>query len=75
MAGSERIYKFAKARLAKDWEGYESKLGESLHRALLAEQVLRILASQDEEVSDRRVRELLIESYDRLMDEFLELVS
>lgn len=46
------------------------KLGSTIRRALVGEQLLRILADQDNSgVSDARVRELLIDSYLWLMEE------
>lgn len=74
-SGSDRLFKFANDRVAAEWDGHEYKLGESLHRALLAEQILRLLSIQDESVSDARVRELLVDSYDKLMEDFLGLVG
>lgn len=45
------------------------KLGNTVRQALVAEQLLRILAEQDEDVSDSRVRGLLVDSYLWLMSQ------
>lgn len=65
---NSRLMKFAEKSVEREWQGNQRKLGSRLERALLAEEVLRLLTMQDEEVSDARVRELAIESYLQLME-------
>lgn len=65
---NSRLMKFAEKAVEREWQGNQRKLGTRIERALLAEEILRLLTMQDEEVSSDRVRELAIESYLRLMD-------
>lgn len=64
----ERMYVLADKRLTNEFGNGLHLLGTRIQRALYAEEMLRILAEQDEEVADSKVRKLLIESYLNIMD-------
>lgn len=70
--GASRLMNFARKSVEREWGGNQRKLGERIERALLAEEVLRLLSIQDETVSDTRVRELAIEGYLAVHSEFDE---
>lgn len=63
----ERMFNLADKRLLNEFGSGFHLLGTRIQRALYAEEMLRILAEQDEEVADSKVRKLLIESYLNVM--------
>lgn len=68
--GADRLMNFARKSVEREWAGNQRKLGTRLERALLAEEVLRLLSIQDESVSDQRVRQLAIDGYLAVHNEF-----
>lgn len=66
---ADRLMRFARKSVETEWKGAQRKLGTRIERALLAEQVLYMLSIQSEEVSDAKVRELLVDAYLQVMDE------
>lgn len=60
----ERMFAMADKRLKTEWGAGLDYLGTRIQRALYAEELLRILAMQDNsDVSDNKVRVLLEEAY------------
>lgn len=64
----ERMFTMADKRLVSEWGPGLHLMGTRIQRALYAEELLRILAMQDEEVSDSKVRQLLLEAYASNLD-------
>lgn len=64
----ERMYSLADKRLLNEFGNGLHLLGTRIQRALYAEEMLRILAEQDEAVTDAKVRTLLVESYLNVME-------
>lgn len=68
-----RLQQIAIDRVLAHWGNGFYQLGSSLQRALVAEQLFRIVAEQSEEVSAERVREIAIENYLWLMSQDEEI--
>lgn len=65
----ERMFAMADKRLRNEWGNGFDYLGTRIQRALFAEELLRILAMQDNsDVSDNKVRVLMQESYASNLD-------
>jgi hypothetical protein len=55
-AAVDRLYTLAKGSVDKTWMNPRQLLGPVLYRALLGEELLRLLAAQDESISADQVR-------------------
>lgn len=64
----EKMFNIADKRLLNEFGAGLALLGTRIQRALYAEEMLRILAEQDEAVTDAKVRTLLVESYLNVME-------
>lgn len=64
----EKMYRIADQKLLAEFGPGLHLLGSRIQRALYAEQLLSIIAAQDDGVSDARVRSLVLESYATNMD-------
>jgi hypothetical protein len=66
---AERLYRIAKKKVEQRWGSTFPLLGHTLRRALLAEELMQTLATQDDTISGQTVRGLLANFWLRLNDE------
>jgi len=67
---SERLLKHAQNRVQREWGNSYRLLGSRVLRALLAEEILALAATQDEDgVSAEKVREIVTEGWLAIMSE------
>lgn len=66
----DRLFKGAKERVVREWSGPAfEKLGSRVQRALLAEEILRLAAQQDDSISAETVRKIVGEGWSWSVDE------
>jgi hypothetical protein len=65
-AGIDRLYALARQSVDKSWDNPAQLLGPVLYRALLGEELLRLVAAQDETVSAADVRAMADGFWERL---------
>jgi hypothetical protein len=65
--GIKHLYAVARAQVARTWgPGTVRLLGPALHRALVAEELMRLIAAQDKAVSAEVLRRLLDGTWEHL---------
>jgi hypothetical protein len=62
----ERIYRQAVQIIDENWDGLAPRLGRDLHRALVAEELMRLIAAQDEAIPADVLRRLLDGTWEAL---------
>lgn len=65
----DRLYAIAEDQVVTTWgNGCALRLGPALYRGLMAEQLLRLMAGQDESVQDATIRFMADGFWDRLIE-------
>lgn len=68
-AAIDRLYKVAKSSVGMMWNNPRQLLGPVLYRALIGEELLRLVARQDETISADAVRAMAGGFWERLRDD------